>query len=82
MPKSSALRLSVLLATLFVSSFIYAQKNVTGVVKEKNGPVVGATVSVKGTNFAAQTVQGILLRNAFAEFFRRANTQKLFQAAA
>ena len=50
MPKSSALRLSVLLATLFVSSFIYAQKNVTGVVKEKNGPVVGATVSVKGTN--------------------------------
>jgi TonB-dependent starch-binding outer membrane protein SusC len=56
MPKSSALRLSVLLAALLISSFIYAQKTVTGVVKEKNGPVAGATISVKGTN--AITISG------------------------
>ena len=50
MLKSYALRLCIILATLFVSSFIYAQKTVIGVVKDNIGPVVGATISVRGTN--------------------------------
>jgi TonB-dependent starch-binding outer membrane protein SusC len=56
MPKMSALRLYVLLATLFVSSLTYAQKTITGVVKDGKGAVSGATVSVKGTT--AVTLSG------------------------
>ncbi len=57
MPKLSALRLVLILATFFISTVIYAQKTVTGIVKDKDGPLVGATISVKGTNLA--TVSGI-----------------------
>ena len=57
MPKLNALRPVLLLALFFISTFIYAQKTVTGIVKDKDGPLVGATVSVKGTNVA--TVSGI-----------------------
>jgi TonB-dependent starch-binding outer membrane protein SusC len=56
MPKLSALRpVLILLATFFISSFIYAQKLVTGVVKDNNGPLFGATVSVKGTNVSTSS---------------------------
>jgi TonB-dependent starch-binding outer membrane protein SusC len=56
MPKLSALRpVLILLATFFISSFIYAQKIVTGVVKDNNGPLFGATVSVKGTNVSTSS---------------------------
>ena len=50
MLKSATFRLFFILAMLSVSSFIYAQKTVTGVVKDKDGPFAGATISVKGTN--------------------------------
>jgi TonB-dependent starch-binding outer membrane protein SusC len=56
MPKSSALRLYVILATLFISSFSYAQKTITGIVRDSKGPVVGSTISVKGTT--AVTLSG------------------------
>jgi TonB-dependent starch-binding outer membrane protein SusC len=56
MPKSTALRLYVILATLFISSFSYAQKTITGVVRDSKGPVVGSTISVKGTT--AVTLSG------------------------
>ncbi len=56
MPKSPALRLYVILATLFISTFSYAQKTITGVVKDGKGAVAGATVSVKGTT--AVTLSG------------------------
>jgi TonB-dependent starch-binding outer membrane protein SusC len=56
MPKLSALRpVLILLATFFISSFIYAQKTVTGTVKDKTGPLFGATVSVKGTNVSTSS---------------------------
>lgn len=56
MPKSTALRLVFLSATLLLCSFVFAQKTVTGIVKDSKGPVVGATVIVKGTNSA--TISG------------------------
>jgi TonB-dependent starch-binding outer membrane protein SusC len=56
MPKSPALRLYVILATLSISSFSYAQKTITGTVKDSKGSVVGATISVKGTT--AVTLSG------------------------
>ncbi|MEN9570351.1 MAG: hypothetical protein RL172_1582 [Bacteroidota bacterium] len=52
MPKSSVLRLLLLSVSLFVFSVGYAQKTVVGVVKDNNGPLSGATISVKGTNIA------------------------------
>lgn len=56
MPKSSALRLMLLSATLCISCFIYSQKTITGVVKDNKGPVIGASIIVKGTNSA--TISG------------------------
>ena len=57
MPKSTALRLVFLSAGRFLlCSFVFAQKTVTGIVKDSKGPVVGATVIVKGTN--AATISG------------------------
>lgn len=52
MPKLSLRRLSLLLSALFLSLSVFAQKTVTGKVLDSKGPVVGATVTVKGTNTA------------------------------
>jgi TonB-dependent starch-binding outer membrane protein SusC len=49
MPKSTVLRLYLILATIFVSSLSYAQKTITGVIRDSKGPVIGSTISVKGT---------------------------------
>jgi TonB-dependent starch-binding outer membrane protein SusC len=48
-------RFSILTLFLFVSVFCYAQKQVSGVVKENNSPTPNATVVVKGTTVATQT---------------------------
>ena len=42
----------ILLLFVFAAS---AQKQVSGIIKENNNPVVGATVEVKGTNVATIT---------------------------
>jgi TonB-dependent starch-binding outer membrane protein SusC len=55
MLKSYAPRLCIIIATLFISTFIYAQKAVTGVVKDSKGVLAGATVIVKGTTVATAT---------------------------
>jgi TonB-dependent starch-binding outer membrane protein SusC len=55
MPKSSVLRLYITIATLFVSSFSYAQKTIIGVVKDSKGPIAGSTIIVKGTSIATQS---------------------------
>ena len=44
-----------LVLILFASLSVFAQKQVSGTVKENNNPVVGATVEVKGTNVAVVT---------------------------
>ena len=40
---------------LFLSVSMFAQKTVTGIVRENGNPVTGATVQVQGTNVATQT---------------------------
>jgi TonB-linked SusC/RagA family outer membrane protein len=49
MSKTFSLRLYFITALLLISSVMYAQKTITGTVRDKSGPVVGATISVRGT---------------------------------
>lgn len=42
-------------ASLFGGTFLFAQTKVTGIVQNDNGPVVNATVNVKGTNITTST---------------------------
>jgi len=51
-PARSFIILFFLFGTFFTA---FAQKQVTGVVKSNNNPVVGATVEVQGTNVATST---------------------------
>ena len=44
-----------ILILLFFSITTFAQKKVSGVVKENNNPIAGATVQIKGTNVATQS---------------------------
>lgn len=43
------------LCTLFSATSLYAQQSITGIVSDANGPISGATVSVKGTSRGTQT---------------------------
>jgi TonB-linked SusC/RagA family outer membrane protein len=43
------------LCTLFSATSLYAQQSISGIVSDANGPVSGATVSVKGTTRGTQT---------------------------
>jgi TonB-dependent starch-binding outer membrane protein SusC len=45
----------LIIALLFISNVSFAQKRISGIVKDKDGPVIGATVLVKGTTVATQT---------------------------
>jgi TonB-dependent starch-binding outer membrane protein SusC len=53
MPKSNARQLVLLLVVLFSSVTVFSQKTISGKVQDSKGPVVGATVAVKGTSVAA-----------------------------
>jgi TonB-dependent starch-binding outer membrane protein SusC len=53
MPRLSTFRLLFTLAAIFFSTCLFAQKTVTGIVKDKDGPLVGATVMVKGTTITS-----------------------------
>lgn len=54
--KSNSRRWGLIVLLLFTSSFLYAQKKVTGTVSDENNqPVSGATVTVVGTKDATQT---------------------------
>ncbi len=55
MPRLLTFRLLFTLAAIFLSTCLFAQKTVTGVIKDKDGPLVGATVMVKGTAVSALT---------------------------
>ncbi|HEY6437557.1 MAG TPA: carboxypeptidase-like regulatory domain-containing protein, partial [Ignavibacteriaceae bacterium] len=55
MPKLSVRRLLLLLAVLFSSFSLLAQRNIIGKIRDSVGPVVGATISVKGANTATLT---------------------------
>lgn len=51
-------RIFVLLCIMFASCVVFAQKNVSGIVKDRNGdPLIGANVYVKGTTIS--TISGI-----------------------
>ncbi len=53
MPRSTSMRLAFMLAALFTSSIVFAQRTITGNVSDNNKtPLVGATITVKGTNSA------------------------------
>ena len=43
------------LCTLFSATSLYAQQSISGTVSDANGPISGATVSVKGTTRGTQT---------------------------
>lgn len=43
------------LCSLFSASALYAQQSISGTVSDANGPISGATVSVKGTTRGTQT---------------------------
>ena len=43
------------LCTLFSATSLYAQQSITGKVSDANGPISGATVTVKGTTRGTQT---------------------------
>ncbi len=43
------------LCTLFSATSLYAQQSISGIVSDANGPISGATVSVKGTSRGTQT---------------------------
>lgn len=43
------------LCTLFSATSLYAQQSITGTVSDANGPISGATVTVKGTTRGTQT---------------------------
>jgi len=43
------------LCTLFSATSLYAQQSISGIVSDANGPVSGATISVKGTTRGTQT---------------------------
>lgn len=43
------------LCTLFSASSLFAQQGISGTVSDANGPIAGATVSVKGTTRGTQT---------------------------
>ncbi|MGE8377266.1 MAG: SusC/RagA family TonB-linked outer membrane protein [Sphingobacterium sp.] len=43
------------LCTLFSATSLYAQQSISGIVSDANGPISGATVSVKGTTRGTQT---------------------------
>ncbi|WP_121813064.1 carboxypeptidase-like regulatory domain-containing protein [Mucilaginibacter kameinonensis] len=45
----------VLLLPLFISAKLFAQTNVTGVVRDNTGPLPGVTVQVAGTSNGTQT---------------------------
>jgi TonB-linked SusC/RagA family outer membrane protein len=54
--KSNSKKWRLIVLLLFISSFVYAQKKVTGTVSdESNQPISGATVAVVGTRDATQT---------------------------
>lgn len=55
MTKTSALRLYLIHAFLFFCSFGFAQKLITGFVKDNNNSIAGATIMVKGTTVATQS---------------------------
>ncbi len=55
MPKLSVRRLLLLLAVLFSSFSLLAQRNIIGKIRDSVGPVVGATITVKGANTATLT---------------------------
>jgi TonB-linked SusC/RagA family outer membrane protein len=55
MPKLSVRRLLLLLAVLFSSFSLLAQRNVSGKIRDSVGPVVGATITVRGANTATLT---------------------------
>jgi len=55
MPKLSVRRLLLLLAVLFSSFSLIAQRNIVGKIRDSVGPVVGATITVKGANTATLT---------------------------
>ena len=44
-----------LVTSLFGGTVLFAQTKVTGIVQNDNGPVVNATVNVKGTNITTST---------------------------
>ncbi|HLG39341.1 MAG TPA: carboxypeptidase-like regulatory domain-containing protein, partial [Chitinophagaceae bacterium] len=53
MPKTTVKRLlPLMIAFLFISLISHGQKTVSGLVKDKDGPIIGATVQIKGTNVA------------------------------
>ena len=52
MPKSNARQLVLLLVVLFSSVTVFSQRTISGKVQDSKGPVVGATVAVKGTSVA------------------------------
>ncbi|MDF2516691.1 MAG: Outer rane cobalamin receptor protein [Sphingobacterium sp.] len=43
------------LCTLFSATSLFAQQSISGIVSDANGPISGATVSVKGTTRGTQT---------------------------
>ena len=53
--KSASLKLLFALASICVSFSAYAQEVVTGTVTDGTEPLIGATVTVKGTNTAVAT---------------------------
>lgn len=66
------------LCTLFSATSLYAQQSISGIVSDANGPVSGATISVKGTtrgtqtntngSFTIQASQGEVLRVSIVGF--------------
>ncbi len=54
--KNQYMKCCLMVVTIFASVFVaYAQRTVTGVVADENGPLPGATVTVQGTARATQT---------------------------
>lgn len=56
MGRKGCFRLLILIISLFTSTIAFSQKKVTGLITdEKQIPLIGATVSVKGTSVAVRT---------------------------
>lgn len=54
--KLAALRMWLVVCSVFLTTILFAQKTISGKVTDPNNqPVVGATVTVRGTNIATQT---------------------------
>ncbi len=47
--------LQILTCVLLTASFAHAQRTVTGTITDASGPLIGATVSAKGTSIGTQT---------------------------